>query len=98
MATFNTLVATVKAAVTALAVMIAADKPPTTPVRISTAVLFFVIHVAREDSAFDAATVANHAGGIVVMKRGTAVATIDEVMASLMTVDEESKNAAANEA
>jgi rfaE bifunctional protein kinase chain/domain len=62
-----------------------------------TVIAAFSLGLASGLSAFDAATVANHAGGIVVMKRGTAVASIDEVTASLLAFDEESKNAAANE-
>jgi bifunctional ADP-heptose synthase (sugar kinase/adenylyltransferase) len=38
----------------------------------------------------EAATVANHAGGIVVMKKGTACVTIDELTESL---DQESEGA-----
>ena len=63
-----------------------------------TVIAAFALGLASGLSAFDAATVANHAGGIVVMKRGTAVAAIDEVTASLSALDEETKNAAANEA
>ena len=63
-----------------------------------TVIAAFALGLATGLSAFDAATVANHAGGIVVMKRGTAVATIDEVIASLSAIDEETKNAASNEA
>lgn len=59
-----------------------------------TVIAAFALGLASGLSAFEAATVANHAGGIVVMKRGTAVATIDEVAASLSDVNEESKNAA----
>lgn len=62
-----------------------------------TVIAAFALGLASGLSAFDAATVANHAGGIVVMKRGTGVATVDEVTASLIAVDERSKNAAPNE-
>src|SRR5688572_12043926 len=43
----------------------------------------FALGLASGLSTADAANVANHAGGIVVMKRGTAVATMAEVLASL---------------
>ena len=63
-----------------------------------TVIAAYALALASGSSAYDGATVANHAGGIVVMKRGTAVASIDEVTASLLAFDEESKNTAANEA
>ena len=43
----------------------------------------FALGVASGLSFFDAASVANHAGGIVVMKRGTASVTTAELLASL---------------
>lgn len=43
----------------------------------------FALGIASGLSFYDAANVANHAGGVVVMKRGTAVATIEELQASL---------------
>lgn len=43
----------------------------------------FALGLASGLSFSDAATVANHAGGIVVMKRGTASVTADELIASL---------------
>ena len=43
----------------------------------------FALGLASGLSISDAANVANHAGGIVVMKRGTAVATLAEVLVSL---------------
>ncbi len=43
----------------------------------------FALGLASGLSFFDAAAVANHAGGIVVMKRGTAVVTTAELLASL---------------
>jgi rfaE bifunctional protein kinase chain/domain len=43
----------------------------------------FALGLASGLSFFDAASVANHAGGIVVMKRGTASVTAAELLASL---------------
>lgn len=43
----------------------------------------FALGLASGLSFSDAATIANHAGGIVVMKRGTAVATVEELRVSL---------------
>lgn len=43
----------------------------------------FALGLAASLSFADAAKIANHAGSIVVMKRGTAVATTDELIASL---------------
>ena len=43
----------------------------------------FALGLASGLSFFDAASVANHAGGIVVMKRGTASVTTAELLASL---------------
>ncbi|PYT01358.1 MAG: hypothetical protein DMF63_00470 [Acidobacteria bacterium] len=43
----------------------------------------FALGLASGLSYFDAASIANHAGGIVVMKRGTASVTADELIASL---------------
>ena len=48
-----------------------------------TVIATFALALAAGASFADAARVANHAGGIVVMKRGTATATPDELMASL---------------
>jgi rfaE bifunctional protein kinase chain/domain len=45
----------------------------------------------------EAASVANHAGGIVVMKRGTSVATLSELLDSLSSVSTSATSAAANE-
>jgi len=45
----------------------------------------YALTLASGASYFDAATVANHAGGIVVMKKGTAVVTADELV-SLISV------------
>jgi rfaE bifunctional protein kinase chain/domain len=43
----------------------------------------FALGLASGLSFFDSATIANHAGGIVVMKRGTAAVTASELIASL---------------
>ena len=43
----------------------------------------FALALASGMSFADAANLANHAGGIVVMKRGTASVTADELLASL---------------
>ena len=48
-----------------------------------TVIATFALALAAGASFADAARVANHAGGIVVMKRGTATATPDELIASL---------------
>ena len=48
-----------------------------------TVIATFALALATGASFVDAARVANHAGGIVVMKRGTATATPDELLASL---------------
>ncbi len=43
----------------------------------------------------EAATIANHAGGIVVMKKGTATVTLDELSESLAAAAEASGPATA---
>ena len=43
----------------------------------------FALGLASGLSFFDAASVANHAGGIVVMKRGTASVDTAELLASI---------------
>ena len=53
----------------------------------------FALGVGSGLSFADAASVANHAGGIVVMKRGTAVATTAELLASLESQPEDIKQA-----
>ena len=63
-----------------------------------TVIATFALGLASGLDAFESAGAANHAGGIVVMKRGTAVATIDELVASISSVSLESTNAAATEA
>jgi rfaE bifunctional protein kinase chain/domain len=49
----------------------------------------FALGLASGLSFFDAASVANHAGGIVVMKRGTAAVTAAELIASLESQPED---------
>ena len=48
-----------------------------------TVIATFALALAAGASFGDAARVANHAGGIVVMKRGTATVTVEELMVSL---------------
>lgn len=62
-----------------------------------TVIAAFALGLASGLSAFEAASVANHAGGIVVMKRGTDVVTIDELENSLAAFPQPDANAAANE-
>jgi rfaE bifunctional protein kinase chain/domain len=57
----------------------------------------FALGLASGMSASEAASIANHAGGIVVMKRGTAVATIDELEDSLSAYPDPDAATAANE-
>ena len=63
-----------------------------------TVIAAYSLGLASGMTAFEAASLANHAGGIVVMKRGTAVATADEVVRSLASKPPNSTSAAANEA
>jgi rfaE bifunctional protein kinase chain/domain len=60
-----------------------------------TVIAAFALGLASGMNAADAATIANHAGGIVVMKRGTAVVSIDELESSIAALGEAS--VAANE-
>lgn len=48
-----------------------------------TVIAAFALGIASGLSCAEAAAMANHAGGIVVMKRGTATASLDELKASL---------------
>jgi rfaE bifunctional protein kinase chain/domain len=48
-----------------------------------TVIATFAIALAAGASFGEAARLANHAGGIVVMKRGTATASVPEIMASM---------------
>ena len=63
-----------------------------------TVIAAFALGLAAGMSPFEAASIANHAGSIVVMKRATAVATIDELEYSLSVHPETDVTAAANEA
>lgn len=62
-----------------------------------TVIAAYALGLAAGLSYAEAASVANHAGSIVVMKRGTAVATINELVGSLAGLPENATNAAANE-
>ncbi len=62
-----------------------------------TVIAAYALGLAAGLSPFEAASNANHAGGIVVMKRGTAVATIDELEHSLTAYSHSDANVAANE-
>lgn len=62
-----------------------------------TVIAAYALGLAAGLSYGEAASAANHAGSIVVMKRGTAVATIDELVESLSGLPENATNAAANE-
>jgi rfaE bifunctional protein kinase chain/domain len=50
-----------------------------------TVIAAYALGLASGLSFADAAQIANHAGGIVVMKKGTAAVTVDELNASLST-------------
>lgn len=50
-----------------------------------TVIAAYALGLAASLTPMDAATVANHAGGIVVMKKGTASVSIDELESSLST-------------
>ena len=50
-----------------------------------TVIAAYALSIAAGMSFADAAAVANHAGGIVVMKKGTATASIDELKTSIET-------------
>jgi len=58
---------------------------PTAPVDVTgagdTVIAAYAVGLASGLSYADAASIANHAGGVVVMKRGTATATADELLA-----------------
>ena len=60
-----------------------------------TVIAAYTLGLASGLNYADAASIANHAGGIVVMKRGTSVATLPELLASLISVSQ--TNAATNE-
>lgn len=64
---------------------------PTEPVDVTgagdTVIAAYALGLASGLSFRDAATIANHAGGIVVMKKGTATVTADELIESLTSED-----------
>lgn len=62
-----------------------------------TVIAAFALGLAAGFDTADAARVANHAGGIVVMKHGTSVVTIGELEHSLLEFQPEAINAATNE-
>ena len=63
-----------------------------------TVIAAYTLGLASGLSFAEAASIANHAGGIVVMKRGTAVATLTELLDSLASISQASaSNAATNE-
>jgi rfaE bifunctional protein kinase chain/domain len=62
-----------------------------------TVIAAFALGLASGMTAVESASVANHAGGIVVMKRGTAVAAIEELERSLTADQHPETHAAANE-
>jgi rfaE bifunctional protein kinase chain/domain len=62
-----------------------------------TVIAAYALGLAAGMPAFEAASIANHAGGIVVMKRGTAVATIEELENSLAAFPQTDANVAAND-
>jgi rfaE bifunctional protein kinase chain/domain len=62
-----------------------------------TVIAAFALGLASGMNAADSAAIANHAGGIVVMKRGTAVVSIDELETSFASINESEASAAANE-
>ena len=60
-----------------------------------TVIAAYTLGLASGLSFAAAASIANHAGGIVVMKRGTSVATLPELLASLTSISQ--TNVATNE-
>lgn len=58
-----------------------------------TVIAAYALGIASGLSFADAARIANHAGGIVVMKKGTAAVTVDELNASLSTTPAEAAKA-----
>jgi rfaE bifunctional protein kinase chain/domain len=76
---------------------IGSDQPVDVTGAGDTVIAAFALGLASGMTASEAASIANHAGGIVVMKRGTAVATIDELEQSLALIDQPETHAAANE-
>ncbi len=62
-----------------------------------TVIAAYALGLASGLNFAEAATIANHAGGIVVMKRGTSVATLPELLESLASVSPSVTSAATNE-
>jgi bifunctional ADP-heptose synthase (sugar kinase/adenylyltransferase) len=62
-----------------------------------TVIAAYALGLASGLNYADAATVANHAGGIVVMKRGTSVATLSELLGSLSAFAPSATSAATND-
>jgi rfaE bifunctional protein kinase chain/domain len=62
-----------------------------------TVIAAYALGLASGLSFFDAATVANHAGGIVVMKKGTASVSFDELLASLEKTEKAEQTAKSNQ-
>jgi len=62
-----------------------------------TVIAAYTLGLAAGLSFAEAASIANHAGGIVVMKRGTSVVTLPELLASLSTALPTATSAASND-
>jgi len=62
-----------------------------------TVIAAYALGLASDFSPYEAARIANHAGGIVVMKRGTAVASIAELEVSLEKDSQTATSASPNE-
>ncbi len=62
-----------------------------------TVIAAYALGLASGLSFFDAATVANHAGGIVVMKKGTAAVGFEELLSSIEKTEQSEFNAKAIE-
>jgi bifunctional ADP-heptose synthase (sugar kinase/adenylyltransferase) len=60
-----------------------------------TVIAAYALGLASSLSFFDAANLANHAGGIVVMKKGTASVSFDELLASLEKTEKAEQKAKA---
>jgi rfaE bifunctional protein kinase chain/domain len=61
-----------------------------------TVIAVYALAIASGLSFTDAANIANHAGGLVVMKKGTASATADELLLSIGAADGEKASEALN--
>jgi len=62
-----------------------------------TVIAAYALGLAAGLSFAEAASIANHAGGIVVMKRGTAVVSLPELLNSLSSISPAATSAATNE-